>query len=133
MSRRKHPGPGGLVISLAGVAKPARFPFRPVWVQSERAFAYNRAGKRCEACESRHDLTVHHIRQRAHGGGDEAENLAILCERCHKLYHQGKERFWPWLLAKWTREMCARGNPPRVADRPAPVRVTKSSRQRATG
>jgi len=36
----------------------------------------------CPVCE-RQDVTLHHLRYRSHGGGDEASNLLSLCSFCH--------------------------------------------------
>ncbi|MEZ4336466.1 MAG: HNH endonuclease signature motif containing protein [Sandaracinaceae bacterium] len=45
---------------------------------------HDRDRHRClsPVCESR-NTTNHHVRYRAHGGGDEAENQITLCEFCH--------------------------------------------------
>ncbi|MBX3276242.1 MAG: hypothetical protein KF729_38675, partial [Sandaracinaceae bacterium] len=45
---------------------------------------HDRDRHRCVSpvCESR-NATNHHVRYRAHGGGDEAENQITLCEFCH--------------------------------------------------
>lgn len=32
----------------------------------------------------------HHLRHRAHGGPDVAENLALVCHACHRLGHDGQ-------------------------------------------
>jgi DNA mismatch repair protein MutS len=43
----------------------------------------------CELCgaDSVSDLEVHHVRQRADGGGNEARNLMVLCSACHDRHH----------------------------------------------
>ena len=48
------------------------------------AHIYARDGLRCTnpTC-TRRDCTPHHVRFRAHGGGDEPENLTTLCSWCH--------------------------------------------------
>lgn len=57
--------------------------------QSLRQFVRNRAERRCEYCgiSEDHDLVlpfhIEHIRARKHGGGDEAENLALACHHCN--------------------------------------------------
>jgi hypothetical protein len=56
--------------------------------QSLRQFVRDRAERRCEYCgiSEEHDLVlpfhIEHIRARKHGGGDEAENLALACHHC---------------------------------------------------
>lgn len=52
---------------------------------------YRRAGYRCEApgCTSRENLHEHHVRFRAHGGGDELLNRVTLCEAHHRALHDG--------------------------------------------
>jgi hypothetical protein len=53
---------------------------------------YRRDRYRCTSpvC-SRHDVTPHHLKFQAHGGGDEPENVTTLCPWCH-LYgiHEGR-------------------------------------------
>ena len=57
--------------------------------QSLRQFVRDRAERRCEYCgiSEECDLVlpfhVEHIRARKHGGGDEAENLALACHHCN--------------------------------------------------
>ncbi len=52
---------------------------------------YRRAGFRCEApgCTSRENLHDHHLRFRAHGGGDELANRVTLCAAHHRMLHEG--------------------------------------------
>jgi len=57
-----------------------------------RRFVRDRAGNRCEYCGLRQEHCgiphhVEHIVARQHGGGDEAENLALACHRCN--LHKG--------------------------------------------
>ncbi len=51
---------------------------------------YRRSGYRCEApgCTSRANLHDHHLRFRAHGGGDELANRVTLCEGHHRMLHE---------------------------------------------
>ena len=59
-----------------------------------RALVWQRADRRCEYCRLRQSdsafrtFHVDHIRPRKHGGGDDASNLALACDRCslHKGY-----------------------------------------------
>jgi len=46
----------------------------------------------CEVCggAAQASLEVHHIQQRAHGGGNQARNLAVLCALCHDKHHAGE-------------------------------------------
>lgn len=46
----------------------------------------------CEVCggAAQASLEVHHIQQRAHGGGNQARNLAVLCAVCHDKHHAGE-------------------------------------------
>lgn len=52
-----------------------------------------RAGIRgCERCaSSRYVLHVHHKQPLARGGNHKAENLIVLCEKCHSKKHGGRE------------------------------------------
>ena len=46
-------------------------------------------GCRFPGCGERRFVDVHHIRHRAHGGGDELTNLVELCWFHHRLVHEG--------------------------------------------
>ena len=39
--------------------------------------------KACELCGSHRSLDVHHIVPRVFGGEDEADNLVVVCQKCH--------------------------------------------------
>jgi hypothetical protein len=54
-----------------------------------RARVLARDGYRCRCCGSRHNLTVHHKKQRRKGGRTKAKNLLTVCEHCHSLIHAG--------------------------------------------
>jgi DNA mismatch repair protein MutS len=45
--------------------------------------------KSCEHCGAAvvRDLEVHHIHERANGGGNHLRNLVVLCEECHDKHH----------------------------------------------
>lgn len=45
----------------------------------------------CVRCACEGDLQVHHIVPLSQGGGHELENLATLCDRCHRIAHGGSE------------------------------------------
>jgi len=46
-----------------------------------------RDGRRCVCCESRRNLSVHHVQWRRYGGRTAPANLVALCEECHSLVH----------------------------------------------
>jgi len=43
----------------------------------------------CIHCTAYGSLERHHLVPRAHGGGDEAENMIFLCKPCHRRAHAG--------------------------------------------
>lgn len=49
-------------------------------------------GGKCNRCtvDFVEILQVHHIIERSNGGGDELENLEILCPTCHAIHHYSK-------------------------------------------
>ena len=49
-----------------------------------RSLVIQRDGSMCVICGDDQDLTVDHIHERQHGGGDQLDNLQTLCHRCHK-------------------------------------------------
>src|SRR6185369_13043032 len=55
----------------------------PTWQRNHRIF--ERDGWRCRVpgCTSRRNLQVHHVVFRSQGGGDEDDNLAVLCAAHH--------------------------------------------------
>lgn len=57
---------------------------------SRREAVLNRDNYTCQCCGKKHvKLEVHHIIFRSLGGSDDEENLITLCEKCHKLVHDG--------------------------------------------
>jgi hypothetical protein len=53
-----------------------------------REFVRQRAGDRCEYCHLPQEFSelrfhLEHVTPRQHGGGDEAENLALACPNCN--------------------------------------------------
>jgi len=42
----------------------------------------------CELCNSATEVEVHHIHPMQHGGTNDANNLILLCYKCHKLAHK---------------------------------------------
>ncbi len=60
------------------------------WRRDHRIFV--RDGWRCRVpgCSSRRNMQVHHVIYRSHGGGNEDDNLAVLCALCrarHKMHY----------------------------------------------
>jgi hypothetical protein len=57
-----------------------------------RRFVWRRDGDRCTVpgCRASSFIEVHHIVHREHGGGDEAENLTLLCGGHHDAQHAGR-------------------------------------------
>lgn len=52
----------------------------------KRAKALKRAKNRCQVCSSPRDLQVHH-RTYSRIGKERAYDLIVLCEICHRLFH----------------------------------------------
>ena len=64
---------------------------------------------RCEECSSTSELEWHHIIPFSKGGTDEPENLKVLCQLCHKLYHKESDDYrrngqWGGLVSAYLRE-----------------------------
>jgi 5-methylcytosine-specific restriction endonuclease McrA len=45
------------------------------------------AKAKCENCGTHNNLSINHIKPLALGGTNNAENLQILCRKCHDGYH----------------------------------------------
>ena len=57
---------------------------------SRREAVLHRDNYTCQCCGKKHvRLEVHHIIFRGMGGTDDEHNLITLCEKCHKLVHDG--------------------------------------------
>lgn len=57
---------------------------------SRREAVLHRDNYTCQCCGKKHvRLEVHHIIFRSLGGSDDEKNLITLCEKCHKLVHDG--------------------------------------------
>lgn len=57
---------------------------------SRREAVLHRDSYTCQCCGKKHvRLEVHHIIFRSMGGTDDEKNLITLCEKCHKLVHDG--------------------------------------------
>lgn len=62
---------------------------RAAW-QAIRRLVLARDGHRCRVCQMHAtSMDVHHVRARALGGLDAAENLLSLCRGCHAARHHG--------------------------------------------
>ena len=43
-------------------------------------------------------LTIHHIKKKCHGGTNSLDNLCLLCEPCHVIWHQNEAKdFYKWV------------------------------------
>lgn len=65
--------------------------YREVYLRSDhwaeqRKMALDRAGHRCQTCNSGHKLDVHH-RTYERLGSEHPSDLTVLCRRCHDLFH----------------------------------------------
>lgn len=78
--------------------------------------AYKRLHSRCEHCGSRRGLQVHHLKTRGSGGGDEANNLMVLCLECHHKAHNQ-----PGFNAELRRRKDASRDGQGLGDRPGAV------------
>lgn len=58
----------------------------PKWLQ-KRLAALARAGYKCQLCSSTIKLHTHH-NSYDHLGNEPMEDLCVMCERCHSLYHK---------------------------------------------
>ena len=57
---------------------------------SRREAVLHRDNYTCQCCGKKHvRLEVHHILFRSMGGTDDEKNLITLCEKCHKMVHDG--------------------------------------------
>lgn len=57
---------------------------------SRREAVLHRDNYTCQCCGKKHvRLEVHHIIFRSKGGTDDERNLITLCEKCHKMIHDG--------------------------------------------
>lgn len=65
---------------------------------SIRQFVLARARHQCErpGCHHSKFLEVHHKIQRSQGGGNDPENLIVVCGGCHRLIHDSRQRESVW-------------------------------------
>ena len=54
--------------------------------QEKRKLALDRAKNRCQLCNSRKNLEVHHRKYPTILGQEPVEDLTVLCHRCHNLF-----------------------------------------------
>jgi len=61
---------------------------------AKRKQALARAKHRCQmpGCNHLHFLEVHHLVPRERGGGNNLDNLVVLCSSCHRLLHERPDR-----------------------------------------
>lgn len=50
---------------------------------------FERAGFVCERCGTSRRLQIHHKTSRCDGGGNETDNLLLICKKCHQTAHEG--------------------------------------------
>ena len=61
---------------------------KPKWEQQRiRLWKDCRHCRECGCYLSVEQAIPHHIKFRSQGGGDEAENVLIVCDKCHKKLH----------------------------------------------
>lgn len=82
---------GSAVDVARGVAGMNREEYREVYLRSDhwletRKGALERAGHRCQVCNTEHQLDVHH-RTYERIGYEAAMDLTVLCRKCHDLFH----------------------------------------------
>jgi hypothetical protein len=67
-----------------------KMPYARGWARKVKALAWERAGNRCEICQSDTPRDTHHkdFRKDNH----ELENLQVLCRSCHKRLHAEHRR-----------------------------------------
>lgn len=55
-----------------------------------RKYIFDKRGNQCQRCGSKVNLEIHHIKPIFLGGGEEEDNLELLCNDCHKIIHHGE-------------------------------------------
>ena len=68
----------------------AQIPYARGWARKVKQLAWDRAGGRCELCQSDKPCDTHHkdFRKDNH----DLENLQVLCRKCHKRLHAEHRR-----------------------------------------
>lgn len=64
--------------------------------RSKRIAALERAGQRCQVCNSPDKLQVHH-RTYERLGNELPEDLTVLCDDCHTLFSRRTVKWYSWL------------------------------------
>jgi len=64
--------------------------YPPDW-SARKKLIIRRDGKRCGECNANGGLHLHHVIPLSAGGGNELENLRLLCESCHLKTHNVSE------------------------------------------
>ena len=67
--------------------------------QRRRERLKERDGPGCLVCGMEDELlTIHHIVKRCDNGSNDMDNLCLLCEPCHVIYHQNEPPdFYLWV------------------------------------
>ena len=55
----------------------------------------------CEACGGAKATQAHHIQYRSRGGDSSLDNIANLCQNCHRATHDGKPGFERFRRHSW--------------------------------
>lgn len=63
--------------------------------------ARKRDGRRCQACGSDKELTVHHIVPRHRSGPTHRKNLITLCRTCHDQWHRCERHYYDLSFEDW--------------------------------
>jgi 5-methylcytosine-specific restriction endonuclease McrA len=69
------------------IQKRPRLKLTPEGYAALRRQVLERDGWRCQVCGSSAELQVHHLQRRSKLGGDQNENLIVLCAECHRRQH----------------------------------------------
>lgn len=83
----------------------------PQW-KEKRAVALNRAGNRCQLCNSKNKLEVHH-RTYERIGVEIPEDLTVLCHECHSYFSAKGKR----IKQKKEKQRLKKNNPLRMIDK----------------
>src|SRR5690349_11758113 len=81
----------GTVPSLTDRQREYRDYLRTPGWQEKRLAALERAGHRCQTCNGKQNLDVHH-RTYERIFNEEPGDLTVLCRKCHELFHGAKKK-----------------------------------------
>jgi len=58
---------------------------------------------RCIICHEYTEAPPHHINEKGQGGGDVENNMCVICNDCHTIYHHGQSKLMliEKLLENW--------------------------------